>query len=274
MSIRNVALIGIGVFSVSTACYADFSVQTNKWPKKEGQYGLSYNEDFYDAVTGSSEMTAEDAKEMESMLPYDVTDRWYFRYGINVGQQKVDKISNISSVAATRAFPVTHKNVKQNEKPSQFAIGYNSSSWHLELEYILTETLKYNHTTVLTGYGSSITSSVSGDIINLNAYFDMTNKSVVRPYIMAGVGVAFNKVTSRLDNLADKKNVTYKFAYNFGLGFRMHFINPSWMSNFFIDANYRFYVLGKASWDSSNDDFKLEGKRSMRGFGLSLSYVF
>lgn len=274
MSIRNVALIGIGMFFASSACYADFSVQTNSWPKQEGQYGRSYNEDFYNAVTGSGEISAQEEREIESMLPYDVSNRWYVRYGTNVGQQKVDGIANKSRVAATLAFPVAHKNTKQNEKPSQFAVGYNSNSWHVELEYILTKSLKYNHDSVLTGYGSSINSTISGDVINVNGYFDMTNQSVIMPYVMGGLGVAFNKTTSRLDNNASRKKVSYKFAYNFGLGFRLHFINPAWLSNFFIDANYRFYILNKVKWDDVNDDFRLQGKRSMRGFGLSLSYVF
>ena len=43
MLIRNVILVGLGALSITTNCYANFSVQTNKWPKQEGKYGHSYN---------------------------------------------------------------------------------------------------------------------------------------------------------------------------------------------------------------------------------------
>lgn len=274
MLIRNVILVGLGALSITTNCYADFSVQTNQWPKQEGKYGHSYNEDFYEAVTGTGDISAREEKEIESMLPYDVSERWFVRYGINMGQQKLDSVTNKSSVAATNALGVVNKDAKRNEKPSQMAVGYNSYSWHVELEYLLNDTIKYVHNPVFIGSTDYVSSSVSGDTLFLNGYFDMSNQSVIRPYVMAGLGVAFNKTNSSWNGLASKKEVTYDFAYNFGLGFRLHFINPSWMSNFFVDVNYRFYYLSKPKWDDINDNFKLQAKRSLRGFGMSLSYVF
>lgn len=95
--------------------------------------------------------------------------------------------------------------------------------------------------------GDKVASKLDAETLFLNVYYDFAVTWPVKPYIGAGVGMAFLHNKGSVDGISLGTKHTYNFAANGQAGVSF-VVNP----NLAVDLGYRFAYLGDAKTGSSS----------------------
>lgn len=273
----------------SSIALADLSVNAKSWPKQlpeddygpQNYYGSGQTKDFHTAITGkgSAEVTNEEQGSIAKILPVSEVNRWYIKAGIYKGTTKLNSIKNISTNNTLSPFILTAAKAKKDVNGGQIGAGYIFDKYRIDVDYIFGTNVDYNQTplfTLASGAGwPNITSTVTGQHLIANAYYDFEGLFLFKPFIGASVGLGMNKASSNFTQVGgvvtagaglSKSTIAFDYGIQFGSRIKIYKMLSA-------SASYRYLSLGSVKWQDASQNLMLKGKRSFNGFCLDLIYL-
>jgi opacity protein-like surface antigen len=217
------------------------------------------------ALIGTSAYAADLSQPMPPMAYQPVaavaeTSGWYLRGDVGVGVQSFSQFDH-SQTNPAFVWPASWMIVQQDIQDTSifgFGAGYEVNNWlrfDITGEYRTKAAFKAtgSYTNFCAGGGICFdvnSGNYSAAVFMANAYVDLGTWWCLTPYIGAGVGGAYNRITGVQDN-GINSNGTVGFGYapsdsaNVGLAWNVQAgLTYNVSNNFKVDFSYRFLSLG------------------------------
>ncbi len=242
------------------------------------QYGNAQSMVFQKAIRGGLPLRLDEQASLDAMVPRRIDQRFYGSLRYNTGTFALSKFRN-KSTDSNKGAIVNIKSTSSKQKSFSVMMGYQfSKNIRADLEYFGRKTLHYNANPVLTGTGiipTQLQSTLKGNTIFLNAYYDVLdqNQRPFTPYLGGGVGLSKYTITSTLSPAsslgASKSTTPLKPALSVVAGIKMRLFGDA-----FVDLSYRMMQLGANLQFRANSGFMMDASNSANVLGLGLIYVF
>lgn len=255
-------VVTAGIFFAKPV-YADFSVNGSS---SHHHYGNASNVTFKKAIEGN-DMTDAEIDEVTSILPAIDTNVAYGRVSFHMSKGRLGSLKNKS--LGTNASSALSQKVKKDSggKGIEVAIGKVWNNWRTEVEYLVLDDVKYNPSPAFVGGGTAIDSNIKSHVFLANAYYEVLDHEILKPYVMFGAGFARNEASTTFGSNS-KSKVVYGPALTFGIGTRVKLIEK-----FYLDLAWRYAYLGNFTiYDGAST--KLKGTRSMTAVSVGLNFLF
>tara|TARA_R110002110_G_scaffold65206_1_gene179853 strand:- start:2881 stop:3732 length:852 start_codon:yes stop_codon:yes gene_type:complete len=275
------------VFVLSKPVLAEFDVVDGSDGKF---YGNAQNSTFKSAVEGFDSLDESDKAFLANVEEGRVDHRWYARLLLGQPRTTLKNIKNTSSggaflspitglpVAYAAGVPITEVQSKDDLFTGLLAWGYRWRKWALEMEWVFSETLKYNASPI----APTVPMNVQADITRLamlanveytfDRWFDF-HPSNLGIYVLAGAGGSYyasDTTTLYLNSQPRLSDSTTKtnFIWQLGIGARVQI-----SSHVLIEATYRYVDLGKVKFGPLDSGLSFQAdKNKTTGAFLGLTY--
>ena len=255
--------------------------------QQDPKYGNGQSSSFINAMYGSSSQV--DSKGIENItrtMPSNV-NRFFIRFGGNNSTSSLTKIKNTSVQQGIAAAIIATTNTTANSKyGGEIATGYKWDKFSLELEFMITENMKYNAKKLFSNLNGSLNSTVKAQSIFLNGYYDFVNLKAFKIFAGLGLGAGINRTNSNFfnnANFADGENFARRRvagAYNLVLGCKLNIVPQLFLvgsmryTNFSGFGNIKFIATSNVEWRDRSQNLHLEGQHTLVGFSLNLIHIF
>ncbi|HSW70384.1 MAG TPA: hypothetical protein VLH77_00195, partial [Gammaproteobacteria bacterium] len=154
--------------------------------------GESETAAYYRATHGSEALTEDEINYLNDMIPAKDYNRFYARFGVALGRKNLSGIINLSdgNYPLKNATP-TQPAVRNNQRNTMFAIGYDWNPARLELEYLWTKSFIYGPNPVFQPPAPtmSLHAVVSDQVLMANIYYDYRGFAErAYPYLVISLG--------------------------------------------------------------------------------------
>lgn len=245
-----------------------FTVINSTSGASAANYGNSVTPEYKKAIEGDSDLlTPEEQQKILSKIPPKFNDNWYVGFRNNWFDYKLSSYSNKSNPPLD-SLEVPQTTFKKRGKSISGMVGYMFDGFSVDGELLIGT--KLNPTFGGGGIDAG-TLTVKNRTLMLNAYWDFIDLAGLKPFLLAGGGVAQNKATTEF-NVGGLKtdNTRYAFAWNVGVGLRFRVV-----SHFFIEAMARYIRNGEVEIkEKSEPDLKLRTRLSSQGYSIGLIVAF
>jgi opacity protein-like surface antigen len=260
---------------VADSVLAAFAVKTFD-PGFE-DYGNAQSGPFRRAISPGP-MTQAEKAELSALIPEPMTTRFYMRVRANTSTLTFDQGKNNSKNVFAPGVLV-RKRASKNQYGLEFAVGYAwSTTMRGDAEYLVNNSLTYTANPGLSG--NVPTNKVSADIKNntllFNGYYEFGEIARFKPYLTAGLGLAYVSVKSVLTPVPNgftpagpRTARKLNLAYQLGMGMRLGLF-----SDWFLDASYRFVKLGNNVNINPVQPYQIKGTYFMNAISLGVLYAF
>jgi opacity protein-like surface antigen len=200
---------------------------------------------------------------------------WYLRGDVGITSQHAKNISNPLDTTLNVSGPNYVGTGLSGAGSFDVGVGYAFNNWlrgDLTAEYRNSSTLRgsvYGQFSAFGGNFSDVdnySANVSSFVFMANAYADLGTWWCITPFVGAGVGTAYNRISSfRDDGLTTFNGLTAgtQFAADnskFGLAWALHAgLAYKVNNNFTVELAYRYLDLGTATTGSTNFAFSSPG---------------
>ncbi len=235
-------------------------------------YGNSRTNSFNCALHGSAELTPEQQRERNKLIPKSHNYSVYIRGGINAAAQVLRGIKNKTKTAGTTFDKkVNETEARKASNSFDIALGYKWQDVSLEIEWLNLDSFNYNSYLLATDPVLRFQSKVKGHAIMLGANFEYYKLGIMYPYIGLNLGIVQNESLFSFNGSANK--IKRKFGPAVGIGFGAKF---NIYSNLYADAVLRLIYLDKVVFDSIDTSplLKLEAQRFWAGASIRLMWLF
>jgi len=278
------------IWIISVCCsvllWPDLGLAAGPRPLKPTQteprvwYGNSETVSFKRALGGSESLTAEEEKRIKDMAPPKDYDRPYIRYNIAIGRKNLSGIINLSNSSYAQVnATVAEGSVRNNQRNTLMAVGYDWNPGRFDLEYVWTKSFTYSANPVF----DPATTNPSGTVMTLNAlisnkvllgnfYWDYRDFGEhIYPYMLVSAGGVYNTVQTALTNPQSARLTptthNFSWALGWGAGLRLGVIK-----GLFLDVHFRYLKAGHINFRPEYSMY-LRGNHSFYWYGLGFMYL-
>ncbi|MEY3182413.1 MAG: hypothetical protein RLZ35_398 [Pseudomonadota bacterium] len=239
-------------------------------------YGNGQTTPFYRALNGSESLTPDEVKRIEKMSPAKDYDRPYVRYDVALGRKSVSGILNLSDNSYSQAqAQVNQPSVRNNQRNSLFAVGYDWNPFRFDVEYVWTKKFTYSANPVFKSPAPamSLNAVISNKVLLMNFYLDYRSfADHIYPYAMFSAGGVYNTVQTTLTNPQAGRGLTptthnFSLAFGGGGGIRLGVTR-----SLFFDLHFRYVKAGHVNFRPEPSMY-LRGNHSFYWYGLGLIYL-
>ncbi len=276
----NMRLTKLGLLSIllgGMPCLATaLMVDEPSDPYGNAQYGNAQSTAFKKAITGGSPLSRDEQASLNAMVPKRTDQRYYVGVRLNSGPFVLERFRN-RSTDTNKPGIINTKSVSTTQRNFSVLLGYQfSNAIRADVEYLSRKNLSYTAKPVLTGTGipvQQLESTVKGNTVLMNAYYDLANSTPFTPYLSGSLGCSMYTIASTLSPTpaagASKSTRPLKLSGGAGVGVRMRVFGSG-----FVDLSYRYLQLGSNLQFRANSGFMLDASQSARILGIGLSYLF
>ena len=202
--------------------------------------------------------------------------RLYIRYNVAMGRKNLSGITNLSDNSyPERDAEVNEGSVRDNQRNSLFAIGYDWNPARFDLEYVWTKSFTYSANPVFKSPAPVMTLNalISNKVLLANFYWDYRDFGEhIYPYVLVSVGGVYNTVQTALTNPQSGRGLTptthnYSWAWGGGAGLRLGMTR-----RLFFDVHFRYLKAGHINFRPEPAMY-LRGNHSFYWYGLGLMYL-
>lgn len=277
-SFRNKTLITIGIATslLSTQLFAKCEPSVAKdYPGEvpANYFGNSQTDSFRCAITGATELSADQLREQDDLIPPKLTDRWYVLVGANAAAEGIARATNNSIYdTVAQAGVLSSTQVKTASNNAQLAFGYAWTDWAVDVMWLSSKSVTFNASLQQISPVIPFSSNVSGDALLLDVYWIFVNRYNFNLYGLLAAGLSYNRTTTNIDNGSATVCKRYSPAYGLGVGGRFNLV-----SKLFADMNARYMLLGRNTMQASNSAGRfiiIKSYRTWAGLTASLMWMF
>lgn len=264
---------------------AELSVNAKNWPKQlpgseyndENYYSNGQTDNFHNAINSSNvAITTAEQKTLEAMVPESEHNRWYFKAGLHKSTARISGVKNSSSNAGIATYTLTTPAAAATSATGgALGVGYVFDAMRFDGEYIFIKNSSYNPAPLYTGRPTTLTSTISGQHLIANAYYDFNNVPLVQPFVGLSLGAGMNKTAATFaqTNGVGTDGAKTKSAIGLDYGVQAGATTRIMGSRFYADVSYRYLKLGSVKWSDSSGTLLLKGKRTLSGVALGLRFL-
>jgi hypothetical protein len=255
--------------------------------QQDPQYGNGQSTSFINAMYGTnSNVTTKELESITNSIPSNI-NRFFIRFGANNGTSSITKIKNTSVQDGITTATIATTNATANSKyGGEIATGYRWDKFSLELEFMITENMKYNTKKLFSNLAGSLNSTVKAQSIFLNSYYDFVSFKAFRIFAGLGFGAGINRTNSNFFNNATfatgetfaRRKVAG--AYNLVLGCKLNIVPQLFLigsmryTNFAGFGNIKLIATSNLEWRDESQNLHLEGQHTLVGFSINLIHIF
>jgi hypothetical protein len=231
------------------------------YPGKQhpNHYGNAATDSFRCAMSGSTQLTAEQIKIRKSLIPDSHDFRFYARVGLNAAAQQL-------------RFP----GAKVSQASNQFdaAFGYRWNKTSVELEWLNLGSINYTSLQVKVGPAhtlATVSGKVKGHALFLGANYEFYKFYNYSPYVNIAIGVTNNNTSFNFNSNQVLSSERYTLSGGLSLGMKFNIY-----SRFYADVTVRGLFLGNVKYDAKDvvADAKVKVTRIWLGASLRLIWLF
>ncbi len=257
--------VHIGVVGAACDSMKGVHYPTNQ---QANYYGAASTEEFYCAVTGIDDVSAEQLQELTEYLPPKLSDRFYVLLGGNVASEGIYKVKNVSDPDSIYVdAEIVTQTAKTGSNNFEVGFGYTWTDFAIDVEYLPYKSIQYSTTfTGVTG-APTVSSTVSGYNILANVYWIFNDMYNVKLYGVIPVGL--NNIKSvTTANSATFTLSKYSAIYGLGIGGRFNVV-----SSVYADMVARYMLMGNIRMQT-NTGIVLKSQLSWFGVSLRLLWLW
>jgi opacity protein-like surface antigen len=261
--------------------------QANKM-QTDPKYGNAQNEQFINAMYGlTPNINTNELPKISNRFSADIFNKFFIRLGGNSGSSYLTKIKNTSTQPEIKNAKIANNSKKANPKYSgEISIGYKLDRLSFEVEFIITENMKYSPQRLFNNFGGSLSSTVKANGIFLNGCYDFVKFQVLRIYLGLGFGAGINRTNSNFYNnpiFARNENFARRRVaggYNLLLGCKINIVPQLFIvgsvryTNFAGFGNIKYIATSNVEWRDEFKNLHLEGQHTFIGYGINIIHVF
>lgn len=271
---RACAVVIVCVLTNYACADCDSTAKTHYPTYNQANYeGSAHTDSFECAINGSKQLSMEQINERLDFMPPKLTNRYYFRLGVNAAAEGLTNASNKEPNNTTTLITgsVQTPSNKIASNTFELALGYAWSEFAMDLEWLSPSSIDL--TTVITGVTPTFTlySNVKGDALLLNLYWilqDLYNFKLYGDFIL---GYSDNSNTSYIDT-GDETHTKWKHAaFGLGVGARFNLV-----SRLYADVKGRYIRLGTTRLVADNgvNHTYIKANRTWLGASVCLLWLF
>jgi opacity protein-like surface antigen len=239
-------------------------------------YGNGETTAFKRAMSGSESLTEAEAARIKAMVPPKDYNRFYIRYNVALGRKNLSGITNLSDGSYPQnSAKVSQPAVRDNQRNSLLAVGYDWNPFRFDLEYVWTKSFTYSANPVFEppAPSMSLNASISNRVLLGNFYWDYRNFSDhIYPYVLISAGGVYNTVKTVLTNPQAGRGLTptthnYSWALGAGGGIRLGVTR-----SLYFDVHFRYLQAGHINFRPEPAMY-LRGNHSFYWYGIGLVYL-
>jgi opacity protein-like surface antigen len=210
------------------------------------------------------------------MTPPKDYDRPYVRYSIAMGRKNLSGITNLSdSSYPQNSAVVSEPSVRNNQRNTLIAVGYDWNPARFDLEYVWTKKFTYSANPVFASPAPamSLTAVISNRVLLGNLYWDYRAFGEhIYPYVQISAGGVYNTVETVLTNPQSGRGLTptthnYSWALGGGGGLRLGVTK-----GLYFDLHFRYLKAGHINFRPEPAMY-LRGNHSFYWYGIGLMYL-
>jgi len=274
LKLIGLLLCALSLGTLSFGVLADFTVKS---PNQSSEpYGNAENTAFYRAMHGAGLLSEQEQQQILDCLPEKETGRYYGRIDIGFAKLQLQSVRNRSPIGMGFGVGSLNQNSAGKEEVSlELALGYIfDENFRIEAELLTNRITQFSASPVFSNLPPprSLTANIKNTSVIGNIYYDFTAFDRVKPYLMASIGIANNRVVSDLVGGGSDINAvkrTLEFAYGAGAGVRFGIF-----TRWFIDLKIRALLLSNALKIQPTKNLLLQGKYSLTSISIGAIYLF
>lgn len=252
----------------------DSTAKTHFPTYNQANYEGSAHTDSYDcAVNGSKQLSLEQINERIEFMPPKLSNRYYFRLGVNAASEGITSVSNreVNNTSTLVTGYVQNGSNKIASNTFELALGYAWSEFALDLEWLAPASVSYSTPVYGVTPTFNLYSTVKGDALLLNLYWifqDLYNFKLYGDFI---IGYSDNTSTSYIDSGEATKTKWRHWAFGAGFGARFNLV-----SRLYADVKGRYILLGTTrlvASDGANNAY-MKANRTWLGASVCLMWLF
>lgn len=245
------------------------------YPSKlpDDYYGNGQTDRFRCAIEGKTQLSAQEQAELEALIPQSHDNRFYVRFGLNSGTEKISGVKNNGTDISSALVGIpTNVSEKTSSNEIEMAIGYSWKDFAVDLEWMSLRKIRYSGAFVATSSTPTITSEISGDAYLLNAHYNIKDFYNFKIYLTGIFGTTKTEAETRVNSSSPTISSRWGLSFGGGIGAKFNLV-----SQLYADMTVRGLLLNtkvKMEDADTTSYIILKGTRSWIGASARFIWLF
>ncbi len=234
--------------------------------------GTAHTDSFDCAVSGTKQLSMEEMRARQDLIPPNLNNRFYIRLGGNAAAEGLTSLRtgtpDKSTSPAVGTVSVTNSKTASNN--FELAFGYTWNEFAIDLEWLALKSVQVTANINGVTPTFSFTSTVKGDVLVGNLYWIFNDMYNVKMYGVLCGGYSHNKSTNTITGGQPYTMNRYYLAYGGGVGARFNVISKA-----YADISARYILLGAVRLSATNgaEYFYVKGSRTWIGASVRILWL-